>query len=160
MLIGIYELITSSLKQFPRLFDKFKLPKETPILEYYRSINLRSQIENLKTFITNEVVFNQQQIDEYLEQWKPFKSLWEMDKDLFMEKFNGTRIAAKSFEKNFTRYAEIENQVLLQDGMGVVQFVEINANQLKNSIFAHIDDWRKRHQATLRNSGYGLINGW
>ncbi|XP_037045747.1 dynein heavy chain 2, axonemal [Bradysia coprophila] len=158
MLIGIFELITSSLKQFPRLFDKFKLPKKTPILEYYRAINLRSPIEHLKTFITNEVVFNQQQVDEYLEQWKPFKSLWEMDKDLFMGKFNETRIAAKSFEKNFTRYAEIENQVLLQDGTGIVQFVEINANQLRNSIFAHIDDWRQRHQATLRDSGYNLIN--
>lgn len=158
-LIGIFELVTSSLKQFPRLFDKFKLPKQKTILDYYRCINLRGDIENLKTFITNEVVFNQQQVDEYLDQWKPFKTLWEMDKDLFMEQFNEMRIAAKSFEKNFRRYAEIENQVLLQDGMGVIQFVEINANQLKNSIFAHIDDWRERHKTTLRKSAYDQISG-
>lgn len=158
-LIGIFELVTSSLKQFPRLFDKFKLPKQKAILDYYRCINLRGEIEQLKTFITNEVVFNQQQVDEYLEQWKPFKTLWEMDKDLFMGKFNEMRIAAKSFEKNFRRYAEIENQVLLQDGMGVIQFVEINANQLKNSIFAHIDDWRERHKVTLRKSAYDQISG-
>lgn len=158
-LIGIFELVTSSLKQFPRLFDKFKIPKKNTILNFYRSINLRDDIEQLKTFITNEVVFNQQQVDEYLEQWKPFKALWEMDKDLFMKKFNEMRIAAKSFEKNFTRYAEIENQVLLQESMGIIQFVEINANQLKNSIFTHIDDWRERHKATLRKSGYSQITG-
>lgn len=158
-MIGIFELVTSSLKQFPRLFDKFKIPKKNTILDYYRCINLRDDIEKLKTFITNEVVFNQQQVDEYLDQWKPFKSLWEMDKDLFMRKFSEMRIAAKSFEKNFTRYAEIENQVLLQEGIGIIQFVEINANQLKNSIFAHIDDWRERHKATLRESGYNQITG-
>lgn len=158
-LIGLFELVTSSLRQFPRLFDKFKLPKRNTILDYHRSINLRGDIEQLKTFITNEVVFNQQQMDEYLEQWKPFKALWEMDKDLFMRKFNEMRIEAKSFEKNFTRYAEIENQVLLQEGMGVIQFVEINANQLKNSIFGHIDDWKERHRMTLRKSGYSQITG-
>lgn len=69
-----------------------------------------------------------------------------------MRKFSEMQIAAKSFEKNFTRYAEIENQVLLQESIGIIQFVEINANQLKNSIFAHIDDWRERHKATLRKS--------
>ncbi len=158
-MIGIFELVTSSLKQFPRLFDKFKIPKLTPVLEYYLCVNLRGEIEKLKTFITNEVVFNQQQVDEYLDQWKPFRSLWEMDKDSFMKKFDEMRIAAKSFEKNFTRYAEIENQVLLQEGIGVIQFVEINANQLRNSIFAHIDDWRERHKKTLRNSGYREISG-
>lgn len=158
-LIGIFELVTSALKQFPRLFDKFKIPKKNTILDYYLAINLRGDIEQLKTFITNEVVFNQQQVDEYLDQWKPFKSLWEMDKDLFMQNFNEMRIAAKSFEKNFIRYVEIENQVLLQEGTGIIQFVEINANQLKNSIFTHIDDWRERHKVTLRNSGCGQISG-
>lgn len=128
-------------------------------MDYHRSINMNGEIEKLKTFITNEVVFNQQQVDEYLDQWKPFKSLWEMDKDLFMKKFNEIQIAAKSYEKNFTRYAEIENQVLLQESMVVIQFVEINANQLKNSIFAHIDDWRERHKVTLRKSGYHQISG-
>lgn len=129
------------------------------MLEYFLCINLRDDIEKLKTFITNEVVFNQQQVDEYLDQWKPFKSLWEMDKDVFMQQFNELRIAAKSFEKNFMRYAEIENQVLLQEGVAVVQFIEINANQLKTSIFGHIDDWRDRHRDTLRRSGYKLITG-
>lgn len=152
-------MVTSALKQFPRLFDKFKLPKPKEILDYHRCINQRDDIDKLKAYITDDILYNQQQADEYLENWTPFKSLWELDKDVFMGKFETIKIAAKSFEKNFSRYADIENQVMLQEGSWAVHFIEIDANQLKNSLFTHIDDWRERHKETLKKSGYGLILG-
>lgn len=81
---------------------------------------------------------------KYVHSWSGFKSIWELDKDKFMERYTRTNPNADMFDVNIGRYSQIANSVLLRETITVVHFILVNADPLKNSIVEHCMVWQQK----------------
>lgn len=108
------------------------------------------------TTIWLEVSHNVKLIQEYMTTWEPFRDLWEIDKDLFMDKYEGEYPTADQFDANIGRYTEVANNVQIQEGVTVVHFIRINCSELKRAIIEHCVQWQMKlcqllYKLTVRN---------
>lgn len=83
-------------------------------------------------------------IQEYMKTWEPFRDLWEIDKNLFMIKYEGENPTAAEFDANIGRYTEVANNVQIQEGVTVVHFIRINCGDLKKAIIEHCVEWQTK----------------
>lgn len=155
---SIWKLLINSLRHFPRLFEKFNLPQNDDMPQFHWVIERDVEFDKLKHMIYDEIIHNQQQIKAYVNVWAPFQSIWELDKDAFIEKFDKDKAPASVFDINITVYTETANQVVLQETVTTVYFINVNSVNLKNSILAHIESWNERHKQLLKTHAYEKIS--
>lgn len=151
-MVTISDLILTSLKRFPRLFARFHLPTSPDLRPYDEVIENDDEFDHLKHMILDEIIYNQQQITEYVEVWAPFRAIWETDKVEFSERFVST--TASTFDMNITIYTETANQVQLQESITSVYFLDVSAYKLKNSILLHIEEWKDRYKDLLKKTAF------
>lgn len=145
----------SALQQFPRLFEKFRLPTSDDLLQYAEVIEEDDEFQKVKHMCWEEIEYNKQQVDEYIDMWTPFRTLWELDKMTFMQSLSN--LTASDFDKNILNYAETANRVQLQESTTSVYFVEVNAIKLKATILLHIDEWKECYKNLLKKNAYEKI---
>lgn len=85
---------------------------------------------------------NFKMIKDYMKNWEPFRDLWEIDKDLFMKKYEMENPSAANFDANIGRYTEVANNVHIQETVVDVHFIQINFGDLKKSIIEHCIEWQ------------------
>lgn len=91
-----------------------------------------------------------------MQTWEPFRDLWEIDKDLFMRKYESENPTAAQFDANIGRYTEIANNVQIQEAVIVVYFIRINCAELKKAVIEHCIEWQLKlcellHNLTIQN---------
>lgn len=148
--------IIDSITRFPRLFEKFRLPKPDGMTSFANVISLDVEFDRLQHNLLEELTHNQMQLMEYVDTWTPFKSIWEVDKDLFFQSLEPR--TAQEFDMDITLYGETANQVQMQETTVPVYFMEVHSYMLKTSILQHIDQWRDGYINLLKNKAYRKIN--
>lgn len=156
---NMFDTIIHSIKSITRLVEKFQLPKKDTTPKLFETIRLNDECIALNRKIQNEIYTNQEYIAKYNEMWMPFRSQWELDKDLYMRKYESVETDPSLFDLNIGKYTEIANKVSIQESTTDVYFCVIGATKLKHSILAHIDDWQCRHTDLLRKKAYAKISG-
>ncbi|XP_033219684.1 dynein heavy chain 2, axonemal [Belonocnema kinseyi] len=134
--------LLQSLKSFPRLLQKFlKQPHVKPFWEMYAH---DSEINRLQQACNNEVAFCFSQIQDYLKTWEPFRDLWEVNKDMFIERYEKLDPSVASFDSDISRYTEMSNNVLYQDTVVTVRFLDINSEKLKTAVIDQCFIWQQK----------------
>jgi dynein heavy chain len=123
--------------------------------EAQRRYVLLSLVRSCRSYFS-EVSINVKMIQEYMTTWEPFRDLWEIDKDLFMSKYETENPSASQFDANIGRYTEVANNVQIQEGVTVVHFIRINCAELKRAIIEHCLEWQVKlcellYKLTVRN---------
>lgn len=155
---NLYTILINSVKLIPKLCDKFQLPKSSiKSIEYYEIIENDDECQQLRKQIIDEIEYNQLQINDYLNIWSPFKTIWELDKNIFMEKMNETLNNAVGFNINIGRYKDIINQISMQEIFTNIHFVMIKSNNLKMSLYVNIEDWQMRFMELLKEKSINKI---
>lgn len=148
--------VIDSITRFPRLFEKFKLPKPDGMTSFAQVISIDEDFDRLQHNILEELNHNQMQLMEYLDTWTPFKQIWEVDKTLFFKTLDPR--TANEFDKDITLYGETANQVQMQETTVPVYFTEVHSFKLKTSILSHIDKWIEGYIELLKARAYARIN--
>lgn len=156
---NMFDTIIHSVKSVTRLVEKFRLPKKDTVPKLFEIIKQDDECIALNCKIQNEIFTNQGQIAKYNKMWMPFRSQWELDKDLYMQKYEEAETDPLHFDLNIGKYSEIANKVSIQESTTDVYFCVINSSKLKHSILSHIDDWQCRHTDLLRKKAYAKITG-
>lgn len=76
--------------------------------------------------------------------WEPFRDMWEVDKDLFIERYERENPTVEVFDANIGRYTEVANNVQIQETVIAVHFLVINSVDLKAEIVSHCIEWQRR----------------
>lgn len=152
---NINQMIIDSLKRFPRLFDKFKLPKPEGMTSFANVIVQDEEFDRMQHMLLEELSYNQMLLMEYVDTWTPFKSIWDVDKNLFFQTLEPR--SANDFDVDITLYGETANQVLMQETTIPVYFMEVHSYKLKTSIMNHIDEWRDGFIELLKSNAYAKI---
>lgn len=83
-------------------------------------------------------------IQEYMKSWEPFRDMWEVEKDRFIEKYEMKNPSAEQFDANIGRYTEVANNVQMLETVIAVHFTVINSVDLKTEIIGHCIEWQRR----------------
>lgn len=81
--------------------------------------------------------------------WEPFRDLWEVDKDKFIARYEREAPSASLFDSNISRYTEIANNVQILETVTAVHFTQINCAELKQSVVNHCVEWQQKLCALL-----------
>lgn len=106
-----------------------------------------------------EVTINVQHMQEYMLTWEPYRDMWEVDKDLFVERYEAQLPNAAQFDANIFRYTEVANSVELQETLAHVHFLLINTADLKRDIIDHCVLWQQKLSALLYSITEVAIRG-
>lgn len=87
---------------------------------------------------------NVQQIQEYIKIWDPFRDMWEVDKEMFIERYERQNPNADMFDSNIGRYSEVANNVQMQETVTAVHFIVVNSVDLKKEIIEHCIQWQEK----------------
>ncbi|RZC39323.1 DHC N1 domain containing protein, partial [Asbolus verrucosus] len=142
--------MVDALTTLPRLNDKFHVA-ETNFTPYHGIIEQDAECQKFQKMLNEEVNYNVKMIQEYMQTWEPFRDLWEIDKDLFMHKYEAENPSAAEFDANIGRYTEVANNVQIQEGVTVVHFIRINCADLKKAIIEHCVQWQLKLCELLHN---------
>lgn len=105
-----------------------------------------------------EVTTNVQRMQAYLKIWEPFRDMWEVDKNRFIQKYELQNPNAALFDSNIGRYTEVANNVQIQESVTSVHFIVVSSIELKKSIIEHCLDWQQRLCALLSKLTIKKIN--
>lgn len=76
--------------------------------------------------------------------WEPFRDMWEVEKDKFMERYEQKNPSAAEFDANIGRYTEVANNVQMLETVVTVHFMVLNSVDLKMGIVGHCVEWQRR----------------
>lgn len=155
---NIFYHIKESLKHFPRLAEKFHLPTTSKVPTFAEIFEMDEECKKYNEMILDEVDHCEDLLRSYLVIWDPFRNIWEMDKDQFIEDLSKEETTAETFDSKVSLYRDIANQVSMQETITKVYYVVVNSNELKIAINNHTDIWQKKLLELLKQKSYNMIN--
>ncbi|XP_025155769.1 dynein heavy chain 2, axonemal [Harpegnathos saltator] len=153
---NIWNILLEPLKDVSRLAKKFKIRyKGLPLSKLYEQ---DKELIELQQKLNNEVNYCFVQIQTYLKNWEPFKEIWEVNKDLFIQRYEKLKPTAASFDADINRYFDVVVSVQLQETMSTVHFLDINSDGLKSTIIEHCSVWQQKLTGLLLRITDGMVN--
>ncbi|XP_055836500.1 dynein axonemal heavy chain 2 isoform X2 [Episyrphus balteatus] len=149
--------ITNVLKDFPRLWQKFKL--STYSRTFDDIVRNNSDCIALEKNIMHEVEYNISELNAFLVNWTKFQPIWEMQELTFLKNWEEREQTAEAFDESLSNYTSFANEVSIQETISTVHFITINSSKLKNSILDFIDCWQDFNVKLLKKKAYARIKG-
>ena len=91
-----------------------------------------------------EVLYNLNLVQQHLRIWDPFRDIWEVNKDLFIQRYEQLNPSVVTFEADISRYSEVANNVQMQEAETCIDFIKINSGPLKIEIVQHCSTWQEK----------------
>ncbi|KYM82700.1 Dynein heavy chain 2, axonemal [Atta colombica] len=148
MIGSILNILLEPLKDVSRLVKKFKMlpDKSLPFSKLYK---VDEELIELQQRLNDEVSYCFVQVRSYIKIWEPFKEVWEVNKDLYMQRYEKLKPTAAAFDADISKYLEVINNIQLQETMATVHFLDINFDGLKATIIEHCSIWQQKLTALL-----------
>lgn len=152
-ILNNYNDIISSIRYFPRLCDKFELPKSNEkskdFEEFFKVILANDNCQKLVFEIKNVTDTMMEKTSDYIYTWYMFRSIWDVDIDSFALKFKEKGLEIDEFEAAMMKYFDVANQVMMQDTNVTINFVTYNCSKLKNRVLNIIAAWKRKYKEIL-----------
>lgn len=145
----IYRDIVKSISIFPRLSDKFDLPPSPEIRKFHEVISKDQECQTYLLQINQVIEENLSKTSDYISQWYHFRSIWDIDIDRFMAKYQERGLDLNEFESSMMKYYDVSNQVMMQDSIVTITYITYNCSKLKEFVLDYIAGWKKSYKQTL-----------
>ncbi|KAJ8310645.1 hypothetical protein KUTeg_012510 [Tegillarca granosa] len=136
---------TSEIQRLPTLLTKRKSTKE-PICDV---IAKDEEIKKIQTVVNQGMQTNAQNLQNYLSTWDNYREIWEINKDMFIKRYQKLNPQVSSFDADIARYDEVANNVQTQETILNIQFVLLDCSPLKYSILSHCQEWQNKFTTLL-----------
>lgn len=148
---NIDSLLLDAISFIPRLSARFRLQPANSLIAYSKAIEMDDEFQRIQRKILDEMAKNQREMSAYIDQWAPLATIWQFDRLAFMRHFGaGDDTAAVHFAKNLNQFTDISNQIAIRETSLAVNFMAVNASQLRTNILAEIDDWQMKYLELLK----------
>ncbi|KAG7190743.1 hypothetical protein KM043_006815 [Ampulex compressa] len=154
---SIFGDLLGPVKKLHRLVEMFKAYRHevTPFWKLYEK---DEELIELQGKLNNEVSICFTQVQTYLKTWDAFKDVWEINKDLFIQRYEKLKPTAASFDSDIARYAEVANNVQIHETIVTVHFLDVNADRLKGTIIEECSTWQQRLIALLLRMTENMVD--
>lgn len=141
--------IIKSIAILPRLNNKFELPPTPDIRKFSEVIADDTECQTFLIRINEVIEENLEKTSDYIYSWYHFRSIWDIDIDRFMRKFQDKGLELREFESSMMKYFDVANQVMMQDTSVTITFITYNCSKLKEHVLEYIAGWKKSYKQTL-----------
>nr|CAD7568025.1 unnamed protein product [Timema californicum] len=148
---NVKQQLVHSLRPIPRLHEKFRVPANH-LVAFHESIDKDNECVKIQNLINEEMLTNTNMIINYAKTWDQFRTVWDVNKDLFISRYENLDPPVSSFESDISRYSEVAINVLSQESVSHVYFLIINCSLLKQSIVEHCVEWQRTLTLLLKNT--------
>ncbi|CAL7938030.1 unnamed protein product [Xylocopa violacea] len=152
----IFDNLLEPLKRVTRLINKFKF--DIPIAPFWRMYEKDPELLDLQQKLNDEVNFCFVQVQTYLKTWEPFQEVWEMNREMYLQRYEKLKPTAATYDSDISRYAIIANNVQMQDTVMTVHFLDVNADGLKGAIIEQCSVWQQKLIALLLRQTENMMN--
>ncbi len=143
--IGQYHLTDSISSITKPKFDVFPRNKSPIYLNISRDEDKIKIEQQIATGMEN----NAKLLEQYLTTWNNFRELWEVNKDMFLLRYEQRNPAVSTFDGDIARYTEVENNIQNQETIQTIQFILLDCSPLKFSLLGHCQEWQNRFTSLL-----------
>uniref|UniRef100_T1INB1 Dynein axonemal heavy chain 2 n=1 Tax=Strigamia maritima TaxID=126957 RepID=T1INB1_STRMM len=116
---------------------------EDILMQDEESLNIQSSLNNMMT----SMIFR---LQSYLHTWEPYKDIWEVDKNKFIQRYQTMQPTVATFDADIARYTEVANNVQTQDSIVNLQFCVLDCLPLKIAILEHCSEWQNKFTSLLK----------
>ncbi|XP_076240945.1 dynein heavy chain 2, axonemal kl-2 [Calliopsis andreniformis] len=152
----IFDNLLEPFKEIRRLVHTFKFNVSIP--EFWKIYEKDSNLLDLQQKLNDEVNVCFVQTQNYLKTWEPFQEVWEVNRDMYIQRYEKLKPTAESFDSDITRYAIIANNVQMQDTVMTVHFLDVNADRLKGAIVEQCSVWQQKLITLLLQQTETMVN--
>lgn len=140
---SIHDTQKNSVSHIPRLSDKIGVKRPIDHQEFVQLIKSDPECNRLQQLIVDDLKCNQEQVNIFMRQWVPFADIWELDKEIFLTKYNEMNIKCPPNEllSSFERYLDIINRIFFREITSSVQFLLIDCTEFKKGLYEEIQKW-------------------
>uniref|UniRef100_A0A8C3GNJ8 Dynein axonemal heavy chain 10 n=1 Tax=Cairina moschata TaxID=8855 RepID=A0A8C3GNJ8_CAIMO len=114
---------------------------EVITLSFYSDISQNPLIIEQAALITQNVHKLLASLSKYLNQWKRYHLLWELNKDITVEKFAAKKPACVTFDEKLQFYMKITQEVTQQPLIKDEQFIRLHMGPLVYMVKENARDW-------------------
>lgn len=151
MLQTVYQKLSQSYRNIPRLLQTLKLPPPEPLRQFVEVISSDTECKQLQSKIEAEIECNDIKMKHYEARWMHFADIWESDKATVIRELESDETAvAQKYDKKLQDLLSLSNQVSLREVSTKVNFSMVDATKLRRAIIIEIDDWKRRYLISLK----------
>ncbi|XP_066581936.1 dynein axonemal heavy chain 2-like [Prorops nasuta] len=136
------------IKNLKRLIDKFKI-LDTSFVPFWRVYKNDDELENLQKMLNFEADRCFDEVENYVRIWRPFKEIWEINRDLYMHRYEKRQPNVESFTQEINKYIEEAENVLMQETVIPVHFLNVHSDRLKGAIIEQCSIWQSKLTSLL-----------
>ncbi|XP_068978772.1 dynein axonemal heavy chain 2 [Bombus flavifrons] len=138
----IFDNLLEPLKRITRLIDKFKFDFQIP--PFWKIYEKDPELLDLQQKLNDEVNACFVQMQNYMKNWEPFHEIWEINRDMYLQRYEKLKPTAETFDSDISRYTIIANNVQMQETVMTVHFLDVNADRLKGAIIEECSIWQQK----------------
>lgn len=146
---NIHKNIIKSISIFPRLNNKFELPASPTIKDFHEVVEADTDCKSFLLRIREVIEENLEKTSDYIYTWYHFRSIWDIDIDRFMMKYQEKGLELREFESSMMKYFDVANQVMMQDTFVTITYLTYNCSKLKEFVLEYIANWKRSYKQTL-----------
>nr|CAD7395753.1 unnamed protein product [Timema poppensis] len=102
MVRNVKQQLVHSLRPIPRLHEKFRVPANH-LVAFHESIDKDNECVKIQNLINEEMLTNTNMIVNYAKTWDQFRTVWDVNKDLFISRYENLDPPVSSFESDISR---------------------------------------------------------
>nr|XP_034179953.1 dynein heavy chain 2, axonemal [Osmia lignaria] len=152
----IFDNLLEPVKKFHRLVDKFRLNLAIP--PFWKFYETDVEMLNLQQKLNDEVNYCFVQVQNYLKAWEPFHEVWEVNREMYLQRYEKLKPTPETFDADIIRYLIIANNVQVQDTVMTVHFLDVNADGLKGAIVEECSVWQQKLMTLLLRQTENMMN--
>ncbi|XP_068085242.1 dynein axonemal heavy chain 2 [Anabrus simplex] len=156
LMAGMLPNIVDSLHVFPRIHERFQVPSDGRDT-YHVTMQMDEDIHAEQLKINNAVGATSEGMKHFFNIWEPYKSLWEIKMNVFLEEYSHAKPTYTTFCTDIDRY--IDQKVKLQ-GIEIntkINFLSINSSRLQEAAIKHCVEWKTRMIELLYQASVDLL---
>ncbi|XP_076295130.1 dynein heavy chain 2, axonemal kl-2 [Lasioglossum baleicum] len=156
LMSGLFDSLLEPLKSISRFVTTFKIDVILP--PFWRIYEKDPELLDLQQRLNDEINYCFAQVQSYLRTWEPFQGVWEVNRDLYLQRYKKLKPTAESYDTDISRYSLIANNVYMQDTVMTVHFLDVNADSLKGTIIEECSIWQQKFMDLLQKQTEDMVN--
>ncbi|CAK9808028.1 Dynein axonemal heavy chain 2 [Anthophora quadrimaculata] len=152
----VFDNLLEPMKRVNRLVNVFKFDVSIP--PFWKMYEKDPELLDLQQKLNDEVNYCFVQMQNYLKTWEPFQDVWEMNRDMYLQRYEKLRPTAETFDSDIARYTIIANNVQMQETVMTVHFLDVNADRLKGAIIEQCSVWQQKLIGLLMQQTQNMMN--
>ncbi|KAM3621055.1 uncharacterized protein V6R79_005381 [Siganus canaliculatus] len=142
-MVNILPQLMSTVSEFKRLSELLG-SQQSQGNPFHVNIEQDEEIKKIQAAIITSVTANASQAQSYLKTWDKYRTIWDINMDIFMQRQKKLNIPASIFDQDILRYKDKATSAKKEETVMNVGCLMLDCSMLKFAVVEHCDKWQTK----------------